>query len=154
MIILGFAGILLGAMSILLICFPKFAKEINNSSRKIIFTDSELFSAPKLAGLFFLISGVLLFFISKKLVFYDRHQNLDFFIDINIISIILFFFSGLSAVIGILFILKPVVLLRFFEIIHKVIFTDDFLWTSPKLFGLIFAVISAVIIYIGFHYKV
>ncbi len=58
-----YMSILLGIIGIVFLFMPRAIIKLNKVGDKVIFTDSDLFSRPKLSGLAFIILGVLLMYV-------------------------------------------------------------------------------------------
>ncbi len=56
-------SIILIIFSILLIFKPSLIFKLNRWGNKVIFTDSEFFSSPKISGILFIVIGIIIIYI-------------------------------------------------------------------------------------------
>ena len=56
-------SVFLMVFSVLLIIRPSFIINLNRYCNKVIFTDSEFFSSPKLCGISLIVAGVVIVYI-------------------------------------------------------------------------------------------
>ena len=58
-----YMSVLLGIIGLVFLFMPRLIIKLNKVGDKVIFTDSDLFSRPKLSGFAFIILGVLLIYV-------------------------------------------------------------------------------------------
>ncbi|MFC1564293.1 hypothetical protein ACFL6G_05115 [candidate division KSB1 bacterium] len=61
--LLFYLSIVLGIFGIVLLLFPRAIIKLNEIGDKVVFTDSALFSRPKLSGVAFIILGAFLIYV-------------------------------------------------------------------------------------------
>jgi len=64
-----------------------------------------------------------------------------------------FYYGLLLFLVSLILIFKPGLLIRLNKATDKVVFTDSGLFANPYVSGIIFIVLGAILIYLGFTYK-
>lgn len=118
---------------------PYAMKRVNDYCNRIIFTDSKFFMGRRLGGMIFIIFGIISFF-STKIWGEFMWGGAKLILSLKSIGII-------SFLIGILFIIKPILLIRISTIGNKVLFTDEKIETHPRIFGSIILAVGLTILY-------
>ena len=143
-------SIFLIIFSTLLIFKPSMIFKLNRWGDKVIFTDSEFFSFPRISGMLFIVIGIIVIYISfyfKELsIVVEIIQNID-------IVFYIFFTSGvISIVFGSVFIVKPEIIIKSSKITNKVLISDEQIFKYPGILGIFLLITSLFILYIAIKY--
>lgn len=131
MILVLIAGLFLLLVSLGLIIKPGIVVKLNRVSNKVIFTDSSLFERPVISGVLFLASGILILWSG---------------LNAGMLTIAAIGLPGI--IMGLLFIVRPSLIIKFNMVGNKVLFHDNSLLVNPRITGFLMLPVSIYIIYI------
>lgn len=130
-------------IGLLFIITPHAMKRGNDYCNRIIFTDSKLFMGRRLGGMTFIFFGIILFFyayFSPEL--WGEFMWGGYKLTLSLLSV-----GIISFLVGVLFLIKPLLLIRISNVGNKVLFTDEKIETHPRIFGSIILAVSLTILY-------
>lgn len=142
-LVLLILGIFLLSMGLFFIFAPYAMKRANEYCNRVIFTDAKLFMGRRLGGILFIIFGIFLFitsYFSSSIWGEFLWGGAGFKFTLMGIGIV----SFLS---GMLFVTKPLVLIRISNIGNKILFSDEKIETYPRIFGSILLAVGLTILY-------
>lgn len=128
---------------LLFIITPCTMREVNDYCNRIIFTDSKFFMGRRRGGMTFIFFGIILFlnaYFSPEL--WGEFMWGGFKLTLSLMSV-----GIISFLVGVLFVIKPLLLIRISNIGNKVLFTDEKIETHPRIFGSIILAVSLTILY-------
>ncbi|MFC1726328.1 hypothetical protein ACFL4T_11930 [candidate division KSB1 bacterium] len=135
MVELIIAGCVFLMIGLVLIIWPAFIIKLNEDTNKVLFTDSTFFSSPKISGFIFLIIGILF--------------TLTNFIESFEYELAFMMLGVITALIGLVFIIKPRLLIKFNETGNRIVFEERHILNYPRLLGAVVSLISTYMIYLG-----
>ena len=124
---------------------PPLWHRLNRIAGRIVFTDSWFFAAPRVSGAGFIALGLL---VVLAIMRYEAEMVVLFG---GVWALVVIFrLAGYAAmVIGMLFLVRPLLLVRLAALTEVVIFHEHTVTTSPRLIGIIMAVGGGLALYFG-----
>jgi len=136
-----------GIIGVFMVIAPKFFVGFNSVFNKVIFTDADFFSTPKLSGAFFILIGCILElagyrFRSMSVHVWEYEQGA------TVLFYVFMILGIISIILGLIFIFKPLLLVKLSEVGNRVVFSERVVYSNPRFFGIILIVLSAFIFYL------
>lgn len=126
------SGVFLMAISLAMIINPELMARINKLSNKIVFTDSSLFVKPVISGILFILLGTLL-------IWAGLYQE-----------IIILACLGIPGVVtGLIFVIRPALIIKINKIGNKVVFKDESIMMNPRITGFVILPVSIYLVYLA-----
>ena len=139
---LGIAIFLL-IIGLLMIIAPQVMRKLNKAMSRVIFTDSKFFMGKGMGGIIFIVLGI--FLLSTH--FSGMGIWGKFMWGGKSLEEALVIIGAISLVMGILFVIKPILLVRLSDLGNRVIFSDEKVDSHPRIFGAILLSAGFYIIY-------
>ena len=136
-------GVIAFLIGVLMLFLPGVAKKLSNLLNTVVFTDSKLFMARGAGGSSFILLGVFLIVISE----FGASIWGEFLWGGDILKTALLFAGIISFAFGILFLIKPLYLIRISDWGNRVIFSDDKLQMHPRILGFFLSAAGIYIMY-------
>ena len=125
-------GVIACCFGILMLMAPKQAKKLSTFLNTVVFTDSKLFVARGTGGTAFILLGIFLLFMSEL----GPGIWGEFLWGGAALKDALLLAGVMSVLIGVLFVIKPIYLIRLSDWGNRVVFSDEKLETHPRILGL------------------
>jgi len=140
---------LIGAAGIILIVAPKTFLRSDKIFNRVIFTDADFFSSPRISGIFFIIIGTILDIAGYRFKFLT-FQIFDYPQSGVILFYIFLILGSISIIFGFIFIFKPEILIKLSEVGNRVVFSEKAVYANPRFFGIVLVIIATAIFYLDF----
>ncbi|RKY84103.1 hypothetical protein DRQ09_09085 [candidate division KSB1 bacterium] len=138
---------IIGAVGLLIAVLPKIFFKFNKVFNRVIFTDAEFFSSPRISGVIFLIIGFILEFVAYR--FRSIYPSIFVNFPYLPLLIVAFLLIGLVSIItGIIFLVKPAIFVKINEVGNTVIFSEKSVYSNPRFFGVILVIISIILFFV------
>ncbi len=141
-------GVIACLVGLLLLAAPQQAKKLSAVLNTVVFTDSKLFVARGAGGAAFILFGIFLLFVSE----FGPGIWGEFLWGGAPLRTCLFLAGIISSLIGILFVIKPIYLVRLSDWGNRVIFSDEKLETHPRILGFLLTAAGMYIMIRMFNY--